>query len=267
MLIKIGFELSFNIPAPVPMLLVLHVHPEQVHKLQYLEHLLVEPNVPVYTFIDGFGNRAARIAAPAGALRISYSNLVNDSGNPEPSIEGAYVHPVEELPPDILPFLLASRYCEVDRMTQTAWDLFGSIPLGWRRVQAVVDWAHNHIRFGYQYASPFKTAYDAYGEGRGVCRDYMHLAITMLCAMNIPARYATGYLGDIGVPQNPAPMDFSAYLEVYLSGTWWAMDARHNVRRIGRVKQAHGRDAVDVALTTSFGPSSLTGFKVVCEEA
>jgi transglutaminase-like putative cysteine protease len=267
MLIRIGYELVFDIPAPVPMLLMLYVHPEQAGVLQRPERLVVEPAVPVRDYIDPFGNRVARLVAPAGLLRLTYDNLAIDSGEPEPSIEGAVLHPVDELPSECLQYLMASRYCEVDRMSDMAWQLFGQTPATWERVKAVVDWAHAHIEFGYQYASPTKTAYDVCQQKQGVCRDFMHLAITMLRALNVPARYATGYLGDIGVPINPAPMDFSAYLEVYLSGRWWAMDARHNVQRIGRIKQGHGRDAVDVALTTSFGPTRLDKFLVWTDEA
>jgi transglutaminase-like putative cysteine protease len=266
MRIRIGFDLVFDLPAPVPMMLMLHVHPQQAHVLERPERLVVEPAVPVRDFIDPFGNRAARIVAPAGKLRLTYDNVAVDSGEPEPSIEGAILHPVDELPDEVLQFLLASRYCEVDRMMEMAWDLFGKTPATWQRVKAIVDWAHGRIQFGYQYARPTKTAYDVCHEQQGVCRDYMHLAITMLRAMNIPARYATGYLGDIGVPANPAPMDFSAYLEVYLSGRWWTMDARHNKQRIGRIKQGHGRDAVDVALTTSFGVTTLEKFLVWTDE-
>lgn len=265
MLIKIGYELVFDIPAPTPMVLMLYTHPDQAHVLERPEYIGTEPDVPVIGYTDSFGNRGARIVAPAGKLRLTYDNVARDSGEPEPSIEGRTPHPVQDLPPDVLQFLLPSRYCEVDRMSDQAWQLFGQTPATWERVKAVVDWAHGHVEFGYKYASPTKTAFDVCQEKRGVCRDYMHLAITMLRALNIPARYSTGYLGDIGVPISPAPMDFSAYLEVYLSHRWWTMDARHNVQRIGRIKQAHGRDAVDVALTTSFGPTKLEKFVVVTE--
>jgi transglutaminase-like putative cysteine protease len=267
MLIKLGYELVFDVLAPrVPMVLMLYTHPEQSHVLQRPEKIHLEPELSPEDFTDCFGNRAARLVAPQGKLRITYDNVARDSGEPEPGIEGQTLHPVEELPPEVLPFLMPSRYCEVDRMSDEAWRMFGQTPPTWERVKAVVDWAHGHIEFGYQYASPTKTAYDVCQEKKGVCRDYMHLAITMLRALNVPARYATGYLGDIGVPVNPAPMDFSAYLEVYLSHRWWAMDARHNFRRIGRIKQAHGRDAVDVALTTSFGPTTLEKFLVWTDE-
>jgi transglutaminase-like putative cysteine protease len=266
MLIKIGYELVFNVPATAPMTLALFLRPEIAHVLRQPEFLQTHPVLPVDTFIDPFGNRIGRILAPPGTLTLYYDNVAIDSGEPEPSIEGTVLHRVEELPPECLQFLLASRYCEVDRMTDFAWNLFGHTPPTWERVKAIVDWAHNQITFGYQHARATRTAYEACEERLGVCRDYMHLAVTLLRCMNVPARYATGYLGDIGVPYNPAPMDFSAYLEVYLSGHWWAMDARHNKRRIGRLKQAHGRDAADVALTTSFGPTSLTSFKVWTEE-
>lgn len=266
MLIKIGFEFIFDVPGPVAIQLMLYVHPDQGHVLQRPERLIVEPAVPIRDFWDSFGNRAARIVAPAGRLRLSYDNVAWASGEPEPSIEGAVLHPVADLPDNVLQFLLPSRYCEVDRMSQMAWDLFGKTPETWERVRAVIDWVHTQITFGYQWARPTKTAFEACDERQGVCRDYMHLAVTVLRALNVPARYATGYLGDIGVPKSDAPMDFSAYLEVFLGGKWWAMDARHNKQRIGRIKQAHGRDAVDVALTTSFGPTNLEKFLVWTDE-
>lgn len=266
MLIHIGYELIFNVPTSVPMLAMLYVHPDKAHVLQKPERLIVEPSVPMRDIWDSFGNRATRLIAPPGKLRLFYDNVAFDSGEPEPSIEGAILEPVEYLPDECLPFLLASRYCEVDRMMDFAWNLFGHTPPTWERVKSVINWAHAHIKFGYQYANPTKSAYDVCNEQLGVCRDYMHLAITMLRALNIPARYATGYLGDIGVPPVAAPMDFSAFLEVYLSRRWWAVDARHNAQRIGRIKQAHGRDAVDVALTTSFGVAKLEKFTVWTDE-
>jgi transglutaminase-like putative cysteine protease len=266
MLIHLGYELIFDCPAPVPLMVMLYVRPEKAPVLRYAERLFVEPFVPIHEFIDTYGNRVGRLIAPGGRLRFYYDNYALDNGEPEPSIEGAVLHPVEQLPDDCLKFLLPSRYCEVDRMSQMAWDLFGRTPATWERVQAIINWTHSRIAFGYQYASPFKTAFDACCEQRGVCRDYMHLAITLLRAMNIPARYATGYLGDIGVPISPNPMDLSAFLEVYLSGRWWAMDPRNNKQRIGRIKQAHGRDAADVALTTFFGLNFLSKFLVWTDE-
>lgn len=266
MLIKIGYELIFDIPAPVNMLMGLYVRPERQHVLTQPEAVITDPYTPIWTYIDSFGNRIGRILAPAGRLRISYDNYATDSGVPDPRIDGAWLHTVEELPPDVMQYLLPSRYCEVDTMTQMAWDLFGSTPFSWERVKAVVDWVHTNVQFGYQYARATKTAGEACHEKCGVCRDFQHLAITLLRALNIPARYATGYLGDIGVPRSPAAMDFSAWMEVYLGNRWWTMDARHNAYRIGRVLQAVGRDAVDVALTTTFGPATLQKFTVVTEE-
>ena len=266
MLIKIGYELRFDVPQPTPMLLMLYVHPDTASALERPEWLEVNPATPVTSYIDSFGNRPARIVAPAGQMTVRDDNVARDGGQPEPSIAGLSLTPAEALPPECMRFLLASRYCEVDLMTPIAWDLFGHTPDTWERVQAVLDWVHGNVTFGYQFARPTKTALDVYMERRGVCRDFQHLAITFLRALNIPARYATGYLGDIGVPSVPAPMDFSAWLEAYVGGVWYPLDARHNTRRIGRVLMARGRDAVDAALTTSFGPANLTGFTVWTEE-
>jgi transglutaminase-like putative cysteine protease len=266
MLIRLGYEMEFNVPAPTPMLLLLYVHPSRAAMLQQPDRVRVEPAVPVDEFTDDFGNHCARLVAPAGRLRLANETLVVDSGEPDPQHPEARQHPVEELPPETLPYLLASRYCEVDRLSDVAWKLFEHTPTGWGRVQAVCDWVHAHVQFGYEYARPTKTAYDVYTERQGVCRDFMHLAITFCRCLNIPARYATGYLGDIGVPPAPSPMDFSAWFEVFLKNRWHTFDARHNVPRIGRVLMARGRDAVDVALTTSFGPTQLEHFTVVTEE-
>ena len=167
---------------------------------------------------------------------------------------------------DTLVFLLGSRYCETDRFTDIAWSRFGNLPKGWPLVQAICDYVHDRTKFGYEHASPTKTAWDAHSEQRGVCRDFAHLAITLCRCMNVPARYCTGYLGDIGVPPDPAPMDFSAWFEVYLGDRWYTFDARHNQPRIGRILMARGRDATDVAIVTSFGPGTLTGFKVRTDE-
>jgi transglutaminase-like putative cysteine protease len=176
-------------------------------------------------------------------------------------------HTVQDLPNDVLLFLLASRYCEVDsQLRDIAWSQFGQLPAGWPLVQAVCDFVHQHIRFDYNAARANRTALEVYREQVGVCRDYMHLAITFCRSLNIPARYCTGYLGDIGVPRQPCPMDFSAWFEVYLGGAWHAFDARNNVPRIGRILMARGRDAADVALTTTFGVNQLRSFQVWTDE-
>ena len=266
MFVRIGFELIYDVPAPTAMLLMLHTQADRLNDLQRPERLYIEPLVPEKTYIDPFGNLAGRVVVPAGKVRFWYDNVIRDSGLHEPRIDGARLHPIDELPPECLQFLLASRYCEVDRMSQMAWDLFGKTPLTWERVQAVMDWVHGHVEFGYKYARPTKTAMDVCNEKQGVCRDFQHLAITMLRALNVPARYATGYLGDIGVPYNPAPMDFSAWFEVYLGNRWYTLDGRHNTPRIARVLMARGRDATDVALTTSFGPTRLEKFSVWTDE-
>ena len=266
MLIRIGYELGFEVDRPTPMLLMLHVRPEWARLLRQPERILIEPETRVESFLDGFGNRAARIVAAPGETRIRYDNTIEDSGLPEPSIEGLSLTPAESLPPECYPFLLASRYCEVDRLSQAAWDLFGTTPESSERVQAVIDWVHTNVAFGYEFARSTKTAADVLAERQGVCRDFQHLAIAFLRALNVPARYATGYLGDIGVPASPLPMDFSAWLEAYVGGAWYALDARHNKPRLGRVLMARGRDAVDAALTTSFGASTLTRFIVWTDE-
>jgi transglutaminase-like putative cysteine protease len=266
MLIHIGYEMVFDVPAPVAMTLLLYVHPEREGDLRRPNRVVVEPAVPVQEFTDWFGNRCGRILAPAGKLRITADNVVADCGLPDRVNPGAGQIPVADLPEEILRFLLPSRYCEVDRLGDVAWGLFGHTAPGWPRVQAVCHWVHENVTFGYEFARPTKTAHDVYTERQGVCRDFMHLAITFCRCLNIPARYATGYLGDIGVPPAPYPMDFSAWFEVYLGGEWYTWDARHNVPRIGRVLMARGRDAVDVALTTSFGPSTLERFTVWTDE-
>ena len=266
MFLKIGYELCFDLTAPTHMVLMLFVHPDQAGVLQRPETIGVEPTLRIDPFMDHFGNRAARVMAPAGKMRVTYENIAWDSGEHEPKIDGQRLHPVDELPNEVLPYLMASRYCEVDRLSQFAWDLFGKTPATWERAQAVMDWVHTNVTFGYKYARTNKTAYDVWYERKGVCRDFQHLAIALMRAINIPARYATGYLGDIGVPPDGLPMDFSAWMEIFLGGKWWTLDARHNTPRIGRILMARGRDATDVALTTSFGPARLERFVVHMDE-
>lgn len=266
MLIQIGYEMSFEVPAPAPMVLMLALRPEREASVRRSGGMRIEPEVPVDRFVDGFGNRCARIVAPAGKLRIWDDVIVEDSGLPDEVAPDAMQHPVEELPTDVLAYLLGSRYCEVDRLSDTAWRLFGNTPAGWGRVQAVCEWVHRNVRFGYSFARPTKTAFDVFEERNGVCRDFTHLALTFCRCLNIPARYVTGYLGDIGVSPDPHPMDFSGWFEVYLGGRWYTCDARHYVPRIGRVLMAKGRDAVDVALTTAFGVAELKKFVVWTDE-
>ena len=262
MLIQCGYNISYTFNAPTAMVLMLHLRPELAQRLRTPEIFTVNPLVPYETFFDVYGNRCVRLVAPAGRLELSGDVLVEDVDWPAPIVADAREHPIAELPYDTLPYLLPSRYCEVDLLGPLAWSLFAFVPPGWARVQAICDWVFARLRFDYALASATRTANQAY-EGRvGVCRDFTHLAITLCRCLNIPARYASGYLGDIGVPADPAPMDFSACMQVYLGNEWHTFDVRHNARRIGYQIMAIGRDAADVALTTSFGPHLLASFMV-----
>jgi transglutaminase-like putative cysteine protease len=265
MLIRLGYDIQFDIPAPVPMVAMLNVHPSRTADLREPDELQLTPAAPVDLYDDSFGNICSRFVAQPGPLRLYNSTLIQDSGEPDPVNPGARQAPVQDLPSEVLRYLLASRYCESDQLMNTAGNLFGNTEPGWARVQAICDWLHSNIEFGYNYASPTKTARDVFADRRGVCRDFQHLAIAFCRCMNIPARYATGYLGDIGVPLTP-PMDFSAWFEAYLEDRWWTFDARNNKPRIGRVLMAIGRDAADVAITTSFGNAWLKSFTVVTDE-
>lgn len=265
MLIRLGYDIQFEIPATVAMVALLNVHPDRVQDLLEPDVLQTEPKLEIANYIDSFGNRCSRFVAPPGPLRLSSSTLIRDSGEPDPVNLAARELPVGDVPNEVLCYLLNSRYCEVDRLSNIAFELFGSLQPGWGRVQAICDWVHGKVAFNYQHARPTKTALDVFTERVGVCRDFQHLAITFCRALNIPARYAAGYLGDIGVPLR-LPMDFSAWFEVYLDDRWWAFDARNNQPRIGRVLMATGRDASDVAITTSFGGATLSYFFVVTEE-
>jgi transglutaminase-like putative cysteine protease len=266
MKIRLGYELVYNCPQPVPMILMLHVHPSRVADLLVPDRLVTEPAVPLDIYRDTFGNTCTRIVAPAGTIRLTADALIQDPGVPEPAFPEAQEHSVESLPHEALLYLLGSRYCETERLMDEAWRKFGSITPGWGRVQAVCDFAHEHVCFGYHFARPTKTAAEAYAERQGVCRDFAHLAITLLRCLNIPARYCTGYLGDIGVPVADAPMDFAGWLEAYIGGAWHTFDPRNNARRIGRILIARGRDAADVAISTAFGPNHLQVFRVWTDE-
>lgn len=266
MLIRLGYDIEFNIPQPVAFVALLNVHSSRAQDLREPDQLQIEPAVRTEWYFDRFGNLCTRFLAPQGKLRIWNSTLIQDSGERDQVNVQARQHAVEDLPADHLTYLMNSRYCEVDRMSNIATELFANTSPGWGRVQAIVNWVHDRVQFGYQYARATRTALDVYTERVGVCRDFQHLAITFCRCMHIPARYATGYLGDIGVPASPAPMDFSAWFEVFLEGRWWTFDARHNEPRVGRILMATGRDAADVAITTSFGMAELTKFTVVTEE-
>jgi transglutaminase-like putative cysteine protease len=264
--IRLGYELVYDCPQPTPMLLVLNVHYSRAFDLVEPDQVTTTPQVPISAYRDSFGNWCSRLTAPAGRIVIASTALVRDSGIADDCAPTARQHAIEDLPEEALVFLLASRYCETELLSQIAWDLFGHAPAGWPRVQAVCDFVHRHITFGYEHARATKTAWEVFHERRGVCRDYAHLAIAFCRSLNIPARYCTGYLGDIGVPPPYGPMDFAGWFEAYLGGRWYTFDPRNNVPRIGRVLMARGRDATDVAIATTFGPNVLASFKVWTDE-
>ncbi len=265
MLIRVGYDIIFEHPAPTPIIVMLYLHPSQGPSIRRGDYLLVEPPVQVREYTDAFGNRCGRLLAPAGSVRFWNDAVVEDSGQPDCQNPAAEQHEIYDLPDATLTFLMPSRYCEVDRMVDIAWQLFSTVPKGWARVQAICDFVHEHIHFDYLQARKTRTAYEAYQERVGVCRDFTHLAVTLCRCLNIPARYCTGYLGDIGVPLSP-DQDFSAWFEAYLGGRWYTFDPRNNTPRIGRVLMAYGHDAADVALLTSFGPSRLDRFTIWTDE-
>jgi transglutaminase-like putative cysteine protease len=266
MQIRVGFEMTYDCPQPTPMIFNLNVHFTRVSDLVGRDDLLFDPPLPVAAYRDSFGNWCTRIVAPKGRTRVSADATVNDSGAADVIVADAQQHPVQDLPEETLLFLLGSRYCETDRLSEIAWNLFGQAPTGWGRVQAICDFVHRHITFGYEHARMTRSALEAYYDRTGVCRDYTHLAVAFCRCMNIPARYCTGYLGDIGVPPPHDTMDFAAWFEVFLGGKWHTFDARNNTPRIGRVLIARGRDASDVAISSTFGPNTLVGFRVWTDE-
>jgi transglutaminase-like putative cysteine protease len=266
MLIRYGYELTFNCAEPALIVCLLDAHRDQAQNIRYETPFETTPAISTETYLDTFGNHVRRFIAPAGDLTIRRDGVIEDCGHPDPVKLDAEEIAAERLPNDTLVFTLGSRYCETDKLCDIAWQLFGSTLRGWRRVQAICDFVCNHLTFGYQYARATRTAYEAYQERVGVCRDFAHLAVAFCRCMNIPARYANGFLGDIGVPPDPAPMDYNAWFEVFLDGRWFTFDARHNMPRIGRITVARGRDATDVPLATSFGPHALKSFRVWTEE-
>jgi transglutaminase-like putative cysteine protease len=266
MQIRVGFEMSYECLQPTPMILVLSIHSSRSADLVQPDHLLTQPAVPVTAYRDMFGNWCTRLVAPQGSFKLRSDALVRDAGEADVVLPQLMQQPVEGLPESTLTYLLGSRYCETDLLSSIAWQRFGGVPGGWQRVQAICDFVHGHIEFGYRHARRTRSAWEGYNERRGVCRDFAHLAITLCRCMNIPARYCTGYLGDIGVVAEPGPMDFAAWFEAYLGDRWYTFDARNNTPRIGRVLMARGRDACDVALANTFGSNTLQSFKVWTDE-
>ncbi len=263
---RVGYELQYEFPQPTPAILMLNIHFSRVSDLAMPDNMVISPSVPVSGYRDGFGNWCSRIVAPAGRMVISADFAVRDTGRPDPVVPDASQVPVEELPEEALVFLLASRFCDSDRLLDLAWTLFGAAAPGWPRVQAICDFVHQHITFGYEHARVTRTASEAYEERLGVCRDFAHLAVAFCRALNIPARYCTGYLSDAGTPPPFPPGDFAAWFEAYLGGSWHTFDPRNNTPRMGRILIAQGRDAADVAITTTFGPNTLEGFRVWTDE-
>ena len=266
MKIRVGFEMVYDCPQPTPIIFTLNVHFTRVSDLVGRDDLSFDPPVPISAYRDSFGNWCTRIVAPTGRLRVSADAVVRDSGVPDVVVPQAQQLPVPDLPDETLLFLLGSRYCETDKLSEIAWNLFGQAPTGWGRVQAICDYVKGHITFGYENARMTRSALEAYYDRTGVCRDFTHLAIAFCRCMNIPARYCTGYLGDIGMPPPYGTMDFAAWFEVFLGGHWYTFDARNNTPRIGRVLMARGRDACDVALVSTFGPNTLQRFTVWADE-
>jgi transglutaminase-like putative cysteine protease len=266
MQIRVGFEMIYECPQPTPMIFNLNVHFTRVSDLVGRDDLVFDPPVPIAGYRDSFGNWCTRVVAPKGRLRVSANALVNDTGAPDAVVPQARQLPVPDLPEETLLFLLGSRYCETDRLSEIAWNLFAQAPTGWGRVQAICDYVHRHIVFGYEHARMTRSALEAYYDKTGVCRDYTHLAVAFCRCMNIPARYCTGYLGDMGMPPPYGPMDFAAWFEAFLDGHWYTFDARNNTPRIGRVLIARGRDASDVAISSTFGPNTLASFRVWTDE-
>jgi transglutaminase-like putative cysteine protease len=266
MKINVGFELVYDCPQPTPMILTLGIHYSRVSDLLKADHLVVSPSVPIKAYCDGFGNWCSRIVAPKGEVRLWADSIVSDPGTPDRVDRSAQQRAVNDLPEDTLLYLLGSRYCETDRLSEAAWVLFGHAPTGWGHVKAICNYVHRNVKFGYEHARPTKTAWETFHERQGVRRDFAHLALTFCRCVNIPARYCTGYLGDIGVPPSAEPMDFSGWFEAFVGGHWHTFDARSNVPRIGRVLIAQGRDAADVAISTTFGPNTLKTFRVWTDE-
>lgn len=267
MLISLGCRIEFNFPQSTPLIAMLNVHSDRTTDVVRQDNLATYPNVPLTGYRDGFGNWCTRMVAPAGDFVLASDGLFRDSGLPDPICPSARQHEVQDLPSDTLVYLLGSRYCDTDLLSDQAWQMFGNSAPGWSRVQTICDFVHTHISFGYHHARNTRTASQTLAERIGVCRDFAHLAITLCRCMNIPSRYCTGYISDIGEPLPHAPGDFAAWMEVYLDGQWHLFDPRNNTRRFGRLLVARGRDASDVPLTQTFGSATMTKFQVWTDEA
>jgi len=266
MQLRVGYELNYFFPQPTPMILVVNIHDSRASDIIVPDRLTTEPPIPATSYLDAFGNRCTRVLAPAGRLRLAASGVISDSGQPDQIVSAAGQDSLQDLPDETLVFLLGSRYCETDLLSATAWQLFSGTTPGYPRVQAICDYVHNHLVFNYQNACATRSATEAYSQRIGVCRDFTHLAIAFCRCMNIPARYCTGYLGDVGMQPPFGVGDFAAWFEAWTGGRWQIFDPRNNVPRAGRVLMARGRDAADVAIATTFGPNTLESFRVWTDE-
>jgi transglutaminase-like putative cysteine protease len=266
MLIQAGYDLGLRAYAPTPVVAMLNIRPDRVADLRTSHFIINDRGLPMDHYHDAFGNFCSRLTLPAGVTTISCDFTIEDDGLPDRQSPFAIQHDVADLPSEVLMYLVGSRYCDTDLLSNIAWGLFGHLPPGWQRVQGIVDFVHQHLTYGYQYARATRTAHEAYQERVGVCRDFAHLAVALCRCMNIPARYCSGYLGDIGIEPVDVAMDFHAWFEAYLGGEWHSFDARHRVPRIGRILMACGRDAADTALTTAFGSVDLASFRVHTDE-
>lgn len=266
MLIEAGFDIAFHCPTSTPMLLQLNIHPSRESDLATPDAIVSDPPLPMRAYIDLFGNRVTRVVVPPGLVTFHNRFVIRDSGLPEAVPPDKPLTPIADLPDEVLLYLISSRYCDSDKLADFAWSRFGALTGGWQRVKAICDFVQGKIRFSYPDARPTRCASDSMSEGVGVCRDFAHLAIALCRCMNVPARYCTGYLGDIGVPPDIYPMDFSGWAEVFLDGQWYTIDARHNHPRIGRIVMGRGRDAADVSLSTAFGVAQLKRFEVFTDE-
>ena len=265
MRVRIGCEFTIESSAPTPTASIIRPRDRDWHVL-LAERRTISPDIPVHSYIDGFGNQAWRWLAPTGVMKIRYDALADVSASPDPVLADLPGTFIDAVPDDALIYTLPSRHCQSDLIIDEAWRLFSDAPDGWARVQAICDWTHENIEYGYGNSFSTTSGYDAYQQRRGVCRDFAHIGVMFCRAMNIPARYVCGYLPDIGVPYDPKPMDFHAWFEAYVGGAWRTFDARHNKPRIGRVLIARGRDAVDTAILTSYGLSTLIGMSVWADQ-
>jgi transglutaminase-like putative cysteine protease len=266
MRVTAGADFQLSSPAPTPAVFMIRPESRGAH-VTLAERWETEPFVPFHDYLDIYGNSCRRLTLPAGTFSLRYDTIVEASGDLDPYEPTACEHPISEVPDDALVYTLPSRYCLSDMLFPQAIELFGGIAPGWSRVQAICDYVHGHIAFAYGTSTAVTTALDVFNSGTGVCRDYAHLAISFCRALNIPARYSFGYMPDIDVPPPYSPMDFCAWFEVYLGGRWWIFDARNNVPRRARVTIARGRDALDVAMLTTYGATSLETMTVRADRA